>query len=46
MSPEDINDIAAGAIHSKTLKVYALSLAEGMRSGRLVPAVVPWTGGP
>ena len=42
MSPENIDHIAAGAIHhSKTLKAYALSFAEGIRSGRLVPAVAP-----
>jgi hypothetical protein len=41
MSPEDIDDIEAGAIHPKTLKAYALSFAEGIRSGRLVPAVAP-----
>jgi hypothetical protein len=39
MSPEDINDIAAGAIRSKTLQAYAESFAEGIRSGRLVLAV-------
>ena len=41
LSPEDIDDIEAGGIHPKTLKAYALSFAEGMRSGRLVPAVAP-----
>jgi hypothetical protein len=38
LSPEDIKDIAAGAIHSKTLRAYAQSFAEGIRSGRLVLA--------
>jgi hypothetical protein len=37
LSPEDVADIEAGAIHPKTLHAYALSFAEGMRSGRLVP---------
>jgi hypothetical protein len=41
MSPEDIDDIAAGAIHPKTLHAHALSFAEGIRSGRLFPAVAP-----
>ena len=41
LSPEDGADIAAGAIHSKTLHAYAQSFAEGIRSGRLVPAVAP-----
>ena len=41
LSPEDIADIEAGAIHTKTVHAYALSFAEGMRSGRLVPAVAP-----
>ena len=36
MSPEDIKDIAAGAVHSKTLRAYARSFAEGIRSGRVV----------
>jgi hypothetical protein len=33
LSTEDIKDIEAGAIHPKTLKAYALSFAEGRRSG-------------
>jgi hypothetical protein len=36
LSPEDITDIAAGAIHPKTLRAYALSFADGIRSGRIV----------
>jgi hypothetical protein len=39
LSPEDINGIAAGAIHPKTLHAYAQTFVEGIRSGRLVPAV-------
>jgi hypothetical protein len=35
LSPEDIDDIAAGAIHSKTLHAYAQSFVEGIRSGRI-----------
>ena len=35
LSPEDIDDIAAGAIHSKTLHGYTQSFAEGIRSGRI-----------
>jgi hypothetical protein len=35
MSPEDIDDIEAGGIHSKTLCAYARSFAEGIRSGRI-----------
>jgi hypothetical protein len=35
-APEDMGDIEAGGIHSKTLHTYALSFAEGMRSGRIV----------
>ena len=35
LSPQDIADIEAGAIHPKTLKAYALSFAEGIRSGRI-----------
>ena len=35
LSPEDIKDIGAGGIHRKTLGAYALSFAEGMRSGRI-----------
>ena len=38
LSPEDIADLEAGAIQSKTLHAYALSFAEGIRSGRLVSA--------
>jgi hypothetical protein len=34
MSPEDVADVEAGAIHPKTLKAYALAFAEGMGSGR------------
>ena len=41
LCPEDLADIEAGAIHPKTLKAYAQSFAEGIRSGRLVPAVAP-----
>ena len=33
-APEDMGE--AGGIHSKTLHTYALSFAEGMRSGRVV----------
>jgi hypothetical protein len=32
LSPEDIADIAAGGIHPKTLRAYALSFAEAERS--------------
>lgn len=39
LSPEDVADIEAGDIHPKTLHAYALSFAEGIRSGRPVPAV-------
>jgi hypothetical protein len=35
MSPADIDDIAAGAIHPKTLRGYAQLFAEGVRSGRI-----------
>jgi hypothetical protein len=35
LSPEDIDDIAAGGIHPKTLHAYAESFAEGLRSGRI-----------
>ncbi|MDQ3776258.1 MAG: hypothetical protein M3461_18825 [Pseudomonadota bacterium] len=35
LSPEDLNDIAAGAIHRKSLHAYALSFAERIRSGRI-----------
>ena len=35
LSPEDIADPEAGAIHPKTLKAYALSFAERRRSGRI-----------
>ena len=38
LTPEDVADIEAGAIHPRTLRAHALSFAEGMRSGRLVPA--------
>jgi hypothetical protein len=38
LSPEDIDDIAAGGIHPKALHAYAESFAEGIVSGRLVPA--------
>jgi hypothetical protein len=38
LSPEDIADIEAGGIHPKTLHAYAESFAEGIVSGRLVPA--------
>jgi hypothetical protein len=41
LSHEDMADIAAGAIHPKTFKAYALSCAEGIRSARLVPPVAP-----
>ena len=42
LSPEDVQDITAGDIHPKTLKAYALSFAEGMRSGRIgVPGGEP-----
>ena len=42
LSPEDLEDIAAGAIHRKTLGAYAMSFAEGMRSGRIaVPGGEP-----
>lgn len=36
LSPEDITDIAGGAIHRHTLRAYAESFADGMRSGRIV----------
>jgi hypothetical protein len=45
LSPEDVGDIAAGTIHPKTLKAYALSFAEGMRSGRIA-ALPERKGGP
>jgi hypothetical protein len=32
LSPEDIKDIEAGGIHPKTLRAYAKSFAEGIRS--------------
>lgn len=35
LSPEDIMDVEAGAIHPKTLHAYAQSFAEGIRSGRI-----------
>ena len=35
LSPEDLDDIAAGAIHRNTLKGFAESFAEGI-PGRLV----------
>jgi hypothetical protein len=35
LSREDLDDIEAGGIHRKTLGAYALSFAEGMRSGRI-----------
>lgn len=38
LSPEDVADVEAGAIHTKTLHAYAQLFAEGIRSGRLVPA--------
>jgi hypothetical protein len=41
LSHEDMADIEAGAIHHKTLKAYAHSFAEGLRSGRLASAVAP-----
>jgi hypothetical protein len=37
LSREDVADIEAGGIHRKTLKGYAQSFAEGLRSGWLVP---------
>ena len=36
LSPEDITDVAAGAIHANTLKGFAASFAEGIQSGRVV----------
>lgn len=36
LSPEDLADIEAGAIHRKTLRAFAQSFAEGIRSGRVV----------
>ena len=39
LSPEDVADIKAGGIHTKTLHAYALSFAAGIRSGGLFPAV-------
>lgn len=36
LSDEDAADIEAGDIHPKTLKGYALSFSEGLRSGRIV----------
>ena len=35
LSPEDIADLEAGAIHPKTLHAYAPSFAERRRSGRI-----------
>lgn len=35
LSAEDIDDIAAGGTHPKTLRAYARSFAEGIRSGRI-----------
>jgi hypothetical protein len=35
LSPEDLDDIAAGDIPVETLKAYALTFAEGLRSGRI-----------
>jgi hypothetical protein len=40
LSPEDVADIAAGAIRSKTLCAHARSFAEGIRSGRTAVLVV------
>jgi hypothetical protein len=39
LCPEDIDDIAAGGIHPKTLHAYAQSFAEGIRSGRIADRV-------
>ena len=36
LSPEDLQDIQAGDIPVETLRAYALSFADGMRSGRIV----------
>ena len=36
LSREDITDIEGGDIHPKTLGAYAMSFAEGLRSGRIV----------
>jgi hypothetical protein len=42
LSPEDMADIEHGGIHPKTLKAYARSFAEGLRSGRIgVPGGEP-----
>jgi hypothetical protein len=42
LSPEDVADIEGGGVHPKTLKAYARSFAEDMRSGRIgVPAGEP-----
>jgi hypothetical protein len=35
LCPEDVADIQGSAIHPKTLKAYALSFSEGIRSGRI-----------
>ena len=35
LSPEDLDDIAAGDIPVETLHAYALSFARGLRSGRI-----------
>ena len=41
LSPEDLQDIGGGDIPVETLHGYAESFAEGLKSGRLVPAVAP-----
>ena len=35
LSPEDLQDVAAGDFHPRSLGAYARSFAEGMRSGRI-----------
>ncbi|MGH8584785.1 MAG: hypothetical protein ACREWE_00870 [Gammaproteobacteria bacterium] len=37
LSPEDLDDIEGGDIGVETLKAYAASFAEGIRSGRITP---------
>jgi hypothetical protein len=41
LSPEDVKDIEGSGIHRKTLKGYAESSAEGMRSGRIAAKPAP-----
>jgi hypothetical protein len=41
LSPEDLDDIAAGDIAVETLHGYAELFAEGLRSGRRAAGVFP-----